>query len=101
MIILHELRIDARFGKGTTIPALEKEPAVVAEHTGLDDLHVGNGRRRDFHCSDRSVIAPAARATGPANTGRIDSSPCCGRGVRPARHRYNAIDTRSLRGTRS
>src|SRR6185437_12937483 len=49
MVVLHEIRGDARFGKRAAVPAFEKKTARVLEHPGLDDQHVRNRRRQRSH----------------------------------------------------
>ena len=49
VIVLHERHRQSGRREIRRLPGLEKEAAMVAEHTRLDQHHVRNARRHEFH----------------------------------------------------
>jgi hypothetical protein len=63
MIVLNELRLEpGKPAESAGVEALEKKPAVVVEHPGLEHQNVGDFGRRRFH---RALPSASAQRGAP------------------------------------
>src|SRR5690554_5874821 len=73
MVVLHERQVDSRLAIALDLKRLQKEPAMIPKHPGLDDQHTGKLRFNNLQNVLLRVMT-AASHTGPV-IGRVSIPP--------------------------